>query len=77
LAQGGYADYVGKERDLFVNVQQKFEDSSYPTNREYLRYELMTAFLLDVRKVGVRDLLGGNYAASFAAAQKYIETLKK
>jgi hypothetical protein len=73
----GYADYIGKGSDSFRDIQAKFEDSSYRTNREYLRYELMTAYLLEVRKVGLRDLVSGDYDANFAAAQQYIHTLKQ
>lgn len=73
----GYADYIGKGQDSFADIQARFKDSSYPTNRDYLRCELMTAYLLKVRKVGARDLLAGNYAANFAATQQYMQALKQ
>jgi hypothetical protein len=65
----GHADYVGKGQESFAGIQAKFEDSSYQTNREYLRYELMTAYLLDIRKIAVRALLDGNYTANILTAQ--------
>lgn len=71
----GYADYIGKGPDTFADIQAKFEDSSYHTNREYLRYELMVAYLLDAKHISTHDLLGGNYAADLATAQAYLETL--
>lgn len=72
----GYADYIGKGQDSFADIQAKFENCSYQTNRDYLRYELMTAYLLDIRGVAIRDLLGANYAANRSIAQSYIESLK-
>jgi hypothetical protein len=71
----GYADYVGKGKDSLPDIQAKFEDSSYQTNREYLQYELMIAYLLDVRRVAVPSLLHANYPANFHTAQQYIQTL--
>lgn len=73
----GYADYVGKGHDSFLNLQKKFEDCSYQTNREYLGYELMTAYLLDIRSVGLRDLLEQNYASRHDAAQMYMNSLER
>ena len=71
----GYADYVGKGQDSFPDIRAKFEDSSYRTNREYLRYELMIAYLLEVRRVGVPSLFHSNYTANLRKARRYIETL--
>ncbi len=71
----GYADYVGKGQDSFPDIRAKFEDSSYQTNREYLQYELMIAYLLDVRRVAVLSLLRANYTANLLTAQRYIGSL--
>jgi hypothetical protein len=73
----GYADYVGKGHDSFLDLQRKFEDCSYQTNREYLGYELMTAYLLDIKNIGLHALLGQNYASNLAAAQVYMDSLKR
>ncbi|UWZ82807.1 hypothetical protein [Occallatibacter riparius] len=73
----GYSDYVGKGQSSFADLERKFGDSSFQTNREYLRYQLITAYLLQVRGVKVRDLLGGNYAANSAAAVRFVESLKQ
>lgn len=72
----GYADYVGKGPGSFSDIQAKFDNSSFQTNRENLRYELMTAYLLSVRGVGVRDLFAGNYEANRVTAQKYLDSLR-
>lgn len=53
-----------------------FEDSAFQTNREYLRYELMTAYLLSIKRVGIRDLFAGNYEANRVTAQKYLDSLR-
>lgn len=73
----GYADYVGKGHDSFLNLQKKLEDCSYQTNREYLGYELMTSYLLDIRNVSLRDLLEQNHASRQAAAQMYMNSLER
>jgi hypothetical protein len=73
----GYADYVGKGQSSFADLERKFHDSSYQTNREYLRYELMTAYLLQVRGARVRDLFSGNYAINGDAAERFVEDLKQ
>src|SRR5689334_1124246 len=64
----GYADYIGKGHESFSNLQRKFEDCFYQTNREYLGYELMTAYLLDIRKIALRDLLERDHASNLATA---------
>ncbi|WP_263418149.1 hypothetical protein [Terriglobus albidus] len=73
----GYADYVGKGHDSLLHLQRKFEDCSYQTNREYLGYELMAAYLLDIRNIGLRDLLEQNHVSNLAAAQVYMDSLKR
>jgi hypothetical protein len=73
----GYADYIGKGHVPFHTLQREFEDCSYPTNREYLRYQLMTAYLLDIRRINLRDLLERNHALNERTAQSYVDALSK
>ncbi len=73
----GYADYVGKGPGSFLNLQMKFEDCSYQTNREYLGYELGTAYLLDIRNVSLHDLLEQNHASDLAAARMYMDSRER
>lgn len=73
----GYADYVGKGTRSFTEIQAEFEDISYHTNREYLRYELMTAYLLDRKGMTLQELLARNYAGNLVTAQMYVESLRQ